>query len=355
MGIIGAPPGIAAEWRTLAPEFAGFRPDMGELLDRQMSENAYPGLHSVLIVRRGHLVFERYFEGADERWGEALGSVAHAPHMVHDVRSVTKSVVGLLYGIALSHGLVPPTSARILDQFPEYADLAAEPLRRRMTIAHALSMRLGISWHEDFTYSDPTNGEREMEAASDRYRYILARDALEPPGRTWTYCGGATALLGRIIAKGTATRLERFAKAKLFDPLGIAGFEWVNGSDGEAASSSGLRLRPRDQAKLGQMILGRGQWQGRQIVPKNWLARSFKPRAVVESGLRIRLSLVAGKTHIRRQALVWRLRQWRPTPAHYPQPRHGRRHHGRKLQSKRPVDNAGEADEQAGHCIAGGR
>jgi CubicO group peptidase (beta-lactamase class C family) len=286
MGIIGFPPGMAREWRRRDPEFAGFRPGMGEQLDRDMAGGAYPGLHGLLIIRRGSLVLERYFGGEDEIWGEPLGHIGHGPHGLHDIRSVTKSIVSLLYGIALDQGLVPPTAARIIDQFPRYPDLAGDPLRRRMTIAHALSMRLGISWHEDFAYADPANGERQMEAAADRYRNILERPVVHRPGSTWTYCGGAAALLGHIIAKGVATRLELYAGENLFGPLGITEFEWINGSGGEAAASSGLRLRPRDLAKLGQLVLDQGQWDGRQIVPKSWLTLSFKPRADVEKGLK---------------------------------------------------------------------
>ena len=136
------------------------------------------------------------------------------------------------------------------------------------------------------TYAHPHNGEREMEAASDRYAYILSRPMAEKPGTRWVYCGGATALLGHLIERGTGERLENYARRRLFDPLGIDNFEWVQGSDGHAAASSGLRLRPRDLARIGQMVLDRGMWHGRRVVPAGWLATSFKPRAYVESGLR---------------------------------------------------------------------
>ena len=175
-------------------------------------------------------------------------------------------------------------TARLMDQFPAYDD--GNPRRRRITIGHVLSMRMGIEWSEDLTYTDEKNGEHQMEASTDRYAFILSRPMTGRPGDRWVYCGGATALLGHLIERGTAQRLEDFARRRLFEPLGIDSFEWVLGSDNHAAASSGLRLRPRDLARIGQMVLDRGQWNGRRIVPAGWLATSFKPRAPVEGGLR---------------------------------------------------------------------
>ncbi|MFX9054135.1 serine hydrolase, partial [Acinetobacter baumannii] len=84
----------------------------------------------------------------DEAWGRPLGEVAFGPETLHDLRSVTKSIVGLLYGIALDRGKVPAPDQPLMAQFPEYPDLAADPARRDLTIAHALTMTLGTEWDE---------------------------------------------------------------------------------------------------------------------------------------------------------------------------------------------------------------
>jgi len=106
-------------------------------------------------------------------------------------------------------------TARILDLFPNYPDLAADPIKRRMTVAHALTMRLGLAWDEDLAYSDPQNGERQMEAATDRYRNVLERPMVHRPGTVWNYCGGATAILGHLIAMiaSIANEAHRFRLA----------------------------------------------------------------------------------------------------------------------------------------------
>ena len=229
-------------------------------------------------------MLERYFDGEDQRWGGDLGRVVFGPAVLHDLRSVSKSIVGLLYGIALAEGKVPALDAPLLDHF-DYPDLAGDPRRRRITVEHALTMTLGLAWDESPPYSDPRNSEIAMELAADRYRFVLEQAIVAPPGSTWTYSGGATALLAHLIARGSGQGLYDYARKKLFGPLGIASGEWVAGTNGEAAAASGLRLTARDLAKIGQLVLNGGRWGERQIVPEAWLAASFTEHRPSENGL----------------------------------------------------------------------
>src|SRR5262249_43396736 len=155
----------------------------------------------------------------------------------------TKSIVGLLYGIALERGYVPRPEEKLLKQFPEYPDIGADPAQDRLTVQHALTMTLGTEWDElSIPYTDPRNSEIAMDRAADRYRYILERPVIEPPGTRWIYNGGATALLARLIAKGTGRTLSAFAQEVLFEPLGISRVEWMQAPDGAASAASGLRM-----------------------------------------------------------------------------------------------------------------
>jgi CubicO group peptidase (beta-lactamase class C family) len=147
-----------------------------------------------------------------------------------------------------------------------------------MTIEHVLTMTMGTEWDEARPYTDPANSEIAMEAAPDRYRYILDRPIAAAPGQCWSYNGGATALLGRLIAQGSGMSLPEFASDALFAPLGITTFEWSAGRDGTASAASGLRLRPRDVARIGQLTLQHGVWEGQTIVPSAWLAAAFRER-----------------------------------------------------------------------------
>jgi CubicO group peptidase (beta-lactamase class C family) len=282
------------EWRRILPSDAGFASDPEARLDKLIADNRAWGLHSVLVVRGRHIVLERYFEGEDNNWGRLLGNVHFGPDTLHNLYSVTKSVVALVYGIALAEGKVPPPDAPLYAQFPECQDLvAADERRKQQTIAHALSMSLGARWNEiGRAYDSPDNDEIGMEMAKDRYRFVLERPVTGAPGKRWQYSGGATALLGRLIAKGTGRSLPDYARAVLFDPIGLGRTEWVTSKDtwvfrqtgtgdGEPIAASGLRMTPRDLARLGQLVLDNGKADGRQVVPTQWLAECFVPRVSV--------------------------------------------------------------------------
>jgi CubicO group peptidase (beta-lactamase class C family) len=139
-------------------------------------------------------------------------------------------------------------------------------------------MTLGIEWDESLPYTNPRNSEIAMEMAPDRYRFVLERPIVAEPGSRWAYNGGATALLAHLIAEGTGMQLHDYAREKLLAPLGITDTDGVPGSDGEPAAASGLRMRPRDLARIGQLVLDGGRWGERPVVPADWLDASFEPR-----------------------------------------------------------------------------
>jgi len=288
-GALMVPPATAQtpvrQWQTLSLVESGFRPDSSERIEKAFAAGELNGLHGLVVLRHGKIAMEHYFVGEDEIWGDRRGIVAFNADELHDLRSVSKSVVGLLYGIALADGLVPKPDASLLASFPNYPDLAADPDRQRLRIEHVLTMSMGLVWDENLPYTDPRNSEIAMEHASDRYRFILERPIARPPGDAWTYSGGATALLGHLVAKGSGQRLGLFASNRLFAPLGIEHFAWTSGTNGEEAAASGLRLRPRDLAAIGQLLLDKGSRGGRQIVPADWLERSLTPQTRLPDGL----------------------------------------------------------------------
>jgi CubicO group peptidase (beta-lactamase class C family) len=279
------------EWQKAAPADTGFTPDIEVRLDKLIDRKRAWGLHGVVVARGRRIALERYFEGEDNNWGQRLGLVRFGPDTLHNLYSATKSIVALLYGIALAEGKVPPTTAPLYAQFPEYADLiAADKRRGQQTIAHTLMMSLGTQWNEiGLAYDSPSNDEVGMEMARDRYRFVLERPVIGPPGKRWQYNGGATALLGRLIPRGTGHALPDYARTALFDPLGIGRTEWLSsketwvarqsgGGDGESVAASGLRMAPRDLARIGQLVLDNGMAGGHQVVPADWLAACFAPR-----------------------------------------------------------------------------
>jgi CubicO group peptidase (beta-lactamase class C family) len=258
--------------------------NLADRLQQTVQGSQPTNLHGVVVLRHGELVYEYYGTGPDYSWGVSHGVVGFGPDTLHDLRSVTKSIVGLLYGIAWEAGDVPGPDEPLLSHFPEYPDLAEDPARARLTVRHALTMTLGLEWNEGLPYTSPANSEIAMELASDRTRYVLERPIVDEPGTRWSYCGGASALLGRLISMGTGTPLPAFAESALFAPLGIGSYEWMAGDDGVASAASGLRLAPRDLARIGQTVLAGGRPDGRQIVPAGWLAEALRPHVPIGDG-----------------------------------------------------------------------
>ena len=274
----GAPVANGDGWTIARPESVDM--DGAQLckLDKFIAQWKDANIHAVVVARSGKLVMERYYSGADERWGTPLGTVAYRPDVKHDLRSISKSVTSLLVGIALRQGKFPELDSPVIDQFPEYASLRTAD-NERITFRQLLTMSSGLKWDESIPYSDPANSERQMISAPDPVRYVLQQPVIAPPGSVYNYNGGNTALLGAVLAKVTGQRLDDYAREKLFTPLGISDFEWINlPSTGQPAAASGLRMRPRDTAKLGQLMIADGVWNDTQVLPPGWTGSSMKPR-----------------------------------------------------------------------------
>jgi CubicO group peptidase (beta-lactamase class C family) len=265
----------ADDWQTASTDSVGV--DSVQLTKLTQSIRAWPelGVHAVLIERNGRLIYEEYFEGFDERWGLPLGRVKMTAESKHDLRSITKSVVSALVGIAHGEGKIQSLDEPIVKWFPEYPELDT-PERRRVTLAHALSMTSGFDWNEDVPYNDPRNDEIRMTRDAQPLRYALARPFAKDPGAEFKYNGGLTQVVAAVLVRATKTSLQDYARTKLFERLGITDVEWVGNLAGMPAAASGLRLRARDLAKIGSLYLNGGKWKGKQVIPASWIELSTR-------------------------------------------------------------------------------
>lgn len=276
-------PQVAArdELPTASAESVGIDGAAIAKLIEEIRAGKYSNIHSLLVLRSGKLVTEAYFQGEDERRGRPLGSIRFDAATLHDLRSVSKSVTSALFGIALASGAIRDIDAPVLSYFPEYKDLQT-PERLRIRLRDVLSMTSGLEWDEDSRpYGDPLNSETAMDAASDRYRFVLSRPIAARPGEKFRYSGGDTMLVAAVIERATKQRLSKYAEQALFRPLGIERYDWITYPDGTPIAASGLRLLPRDMAKFGLLYLQRGQWHGTQVVPEAWVQASTSAQAKV--------------------------------------------------------------------------
>ena len=258
--------------------------DEDKLIDRgalcgmadRLAASSTANVHAVLVARGGKLVFERYFRGSDEIYGRRVGNVTFDADTLNDMKSVSKSVASLALGIAIDRGLIRSVNEPIFSFFPELSDLRS-PEKERIQLLHALTMSMGLEWVEATPSNEDNNDEARMHRAPDPCRYVLGLAATAPAGQEFFYNTGALTLVSAIIRKATGRPLDEFARATLFEPMGITSVEWIR-VKGDTDAGGGLRLRPRDMAKIGQLVLAGGRWNGRQVVSKAWIDASMTPR-----------------------------------------------------------------------------
>lgn len=243
---------------------------LSELISRIRNEN-YPNIHSVLIVKDGKLAFEEYFPGIDRRGRE----IDYDHETLHELHSVTKSVNSLLIGIAIDQGYISGVDAKALDFFPEYEDLASDSAKGEISLRDLLVMRSGLKWDEStYPYTDSRNDHSAMNKSTNQVHFVLSRPLVGEPGDQSSYNSGVSIVIGDILRKATGLHADDFAQKNLFEPLGITNYGWQRYASGAVQTGGGLRLRPRDMAKIGQLFLNEGMWRKERIVSKEWILDS---------------------------------------------------------------------------------
>ena len=278
-----------AGWRTAAPAEQGMDPAVLDDLDAIVPAG-YPSVRSVLVVRHGYLVVERYRQGVKAGDG-------------HDVRSVTKSFVSALVGIALRDRQLQGLDQTVEELLADHLPATADPRLRRVTVEQLLTMSSGLAGDDASLGGDDQIFDR-MAQSPDWVRHILGRRLDSTPGEDAAYSSASSHLLSAIVADATGQSTLAFARAKLFGPLGIAAdnaleqtishwpptpaelvayerapVAWPTDPQGYHFGFGGLRLPARDLAKFGYLYLNGGRWDGAQVVPADYVAASTRPQS----------------------------------------------------------------------------
>ena len=256
-------------------------------IDASMIERAASDLdlHGVLVWQGGRTLFEHYRRAKDKPVGDWFSrEVDFGRDVLHDLRSISKSVVALLVGQAVARGELD-LAAPVLDFYPALADLRGDG-RDGIKVEHLLDMASGLAWSETTSsYGSTANDETRLWWDRNPARYVLDRTLVAAPGTLWNYNGGHTVLLAEILVQRSGRGLLDLARTDLFAPLGIVNWEWRSGLHGHPLAYAGLRLTPPDLLRLGRLMLAGGAWQGRQVVPARWVAATLQPRITVGEGL----------------------------------------------------------------------
>jgi len=234
---------------------------------QKIIDGTYPNVHSVLIIKDGKLVFEEYF-------------YEHDKYKLHALRSATKSFVSALTGIAIDKGYIKSKDEKVLSYFPEYTFQHNTEEKKQITLENLLTNQSGLDC--DVYNSKAVGNESIMAYEKDWIQYSLDLPMNDRAGGIGQYCSSNPIILGRIIEKATQMSLPAFAQQTLFKDMGIKNFAWhfkPDPSSGETFCQ--LNLRSRDMAKFGLLYLNNGFWNGKQVIPKDWVAQSLAKHSVV--------------------------------------------------------------------------
>ncbi|MGH8638832.1 MAG: serine hydrolase domain-containing protein [Burkholderiales bacterium] len=216
-----------------------------------------PRLHSLLVSWRGDLVLEHYGKGI-------------RPGRLANVKSVSKSVISALIGIAIERRLIKSVDTPIVTYFPQLSK-DTDPKKREITIEDLLAMRSGLESTSFDNYGMWVRSRNWIQ-------FVLDRPMISEPGTTMEYSTGSTHLLSAIITSVSKTNTHQFAQEVLAKPLGFTLARWPRDPQGIYFGGNDMLLTPRQMVTFGELYLRRGRAGGRQIVPEAWVDTSCVPR-----------------------------------------------------------------------------
>ncbi|HOW25102.1 MAG TPA: serine hydrolase [Bacteroidales bacterium] len=227
---------------------------LNEAYELFYSDEEYPMINSLLVIRHGKLLAEAYCKSEADI------------DRLNNIQSCTKSITSLLTGIAIDQGLITDLNSTLYSYYPEAFD--EDPGKRKITLRNCLVMEAGIDFNND------ENTEELYFAGGSSLGYILSLPMSIDTGTLFHYNDGLPHLVAGAITAASQVSLARFAADNLFGPIGIEDYFWENSQDGLNFGAFSLFLKPRDLARLGQLCLQQGSWNGQQIVSDSWLQQA---------------------------------------------------------------------------------
>jgi CubicO group peptidase (beta-lactamase class C family) len=246
-----------AEWKTETPEKLGF--DAAKLMAAADFKTQYSNTQAVFVVRHGYVALEKY-------------SAGFSATATHESYSMAKSFASGLIGIALGEGKLPSTDMKVCESYPMQWDCSdmMDP-RSRIAIDHAMNLTTGLRWSEDWRSNATGTNDAFNPNLLDT---VLARESVEEPGKTKRYSTGDPALLSGILQKATGMTAYQYGKLKVFDVIGATSIRWNSDTKQRTTTYAGLQATARDYAKYGYLYLRHGMWDGKQVIPGDWIDRT---------------------------------------------------------------------------------
>jgi len=231
----------------------------------------FKNIRSFIVSKNGTIIHEAYYNGQHK-------------DSIRTVQSETKSITAILLGIAVNKGCIANEEELISKYFPEYFD-KNDALKSSIRLKDVLTMSAGFKWEElDIPITDPENDNYKMYNSGKWLNYVLSRPMACKPFTQFEYNSGCPMIIAAIIEKVSKMKLEKFAEKYLFGPLGIIKYRWIKDSTGLVHAGGGLRLKPSDMIKIGELVLNRGKWKNKQLFSENWTDKISQPYFVTTLG-----------------------------------------------------------------------
>ncbi|HEY7357817.1 MAG TPA: serine hydrolase [Ktedonobacterales bacterium] len=273
------PAAIEDQWPVASAASVGLSAGPLEAMASAVQAGDFKKINSVLIARQGQLVYEAYFNGFERT-------------SLMNTRSTTKTVTGMLIGIAIDQGLLSGVDAPVFAFFPDKQPVQyPDPRKGQITLEDFLTMSSLLECDDFHSFS--RGHEERMYLMEDWIQFTLdlpikgfpswaTKPADSPYGRSFSYCTAGVATLGGVLERATKMPVPAFARQYLFAPLGIQQAEWQFSPTGVAMTGGGLALQSRDLLKLGQLYLNGGVWNGARVVSEQWVKASTQPQVRID-------------------------------------------------------------------------
>ena len=212
-------------------------------------------IHGLIVARNGQIVLEVYVH-------------PYGKDTLHNVKSVSKSIMSAMVGIAFEEGILTSLEQTVSEFFPEYITDDRDPRKKSITLRHLLTMTSGLNLDENGPIMD------EIFSSDDWIEATFAQPMSEDPGQRFRYCTALTHTMSGILSRASEQSMLELCNRYLFGPLHINGIQWKQDSKGYSYGGSELFMTPRDMVKIGLLFLNHGRWNGNQVVPAKWVQQS---------------------------------------------------------------------------------